>query len=326
MGFVNADRPSICPVCHSTTFSLAFTSVDKRFDDRPGSDELYVIWRCGQCGLGVTSPPLSQPDQAAAYPDCYEPFVQSVQPSASRLRSALSDSVLKSVGYARPDAWSLPGFLSRVLFIVRCWSWCPPPPPPGRLLDVGCGSGVYGASLLRIGWHVHGLEPDKCAARRAQAAGLEVQANGLLEAELPEEAYNVVRLWHVLEHLPDPILALQHIRPCLRQGGLLMIEVPNWTGLGARLTNDYWFHLDLPRHRVHFTPTSLSLAVTQAGYVVQQIRHIPNPHGLAGAIAFRWGQRFRWNPAIQAVGWGFGLLAAALRKGDVIRIMASTPR
>ncbi|NUQ39403.1 MAG: class I SAM-dependent methyltransferase, partial [Caldilineales bacterium] len=192
----------------------------------------------------------------------------------------------------------------------------------GRLLDVGCGSGAYGASLLRLGWQVDGIEPDSAAAERARAAGVQVSAGDLFSSPLPAAAYDAITLWHVLEHLDDPVAGLRRLRPALKPGGLLLLETPNFAGLGARLTRSHWFHLDLPRHRVHFTPAGLAQALTLAGFHVRQLRHIPNPHGLAGAIAYRWGEQWRWQPAIQALGWSFGLLGAALHHGETLRAAA----
>ena len=160
-----------------------------------------------------------------------------------------------------------------------------------------------------------------------------MQTCGILDAELPSSAYDVVAFWHVLEHLDDPVAALHRVRPTLRPGGCLIIEVPNWSSLIARLTGSYWFHLDLPRHRVHFTPASLRRAVALADFRVIRLEHIPNPHGLAGAMGYRGGDSCRWQGerirnavGVQMIGWAAGLLTAALRRSDVIRLTALTDR
>ena len=304
-----------CPLCHSQPLQLALTAPDYRF----GGRGQHQVWRCLHCGLGVTLPPLSGPELAAAYPADYEPYQpKNRQPSVFHQR--LAATLLRTYGYDQPAAFSLPAFLARPLAHIRGWVWSPPPAPPGRLLDVGCGSGAYGARLISLGWRVDGIEPDPVAAERARKAGLQVQTCSLLDAELPAASYDAITLWHTLEHLDDPVAALHRLRPALAADGVLLLEVPNWSGMVARRTGPYWFHLDLPRHRLHFTPASLALALEQAGFRIVRLQHIPNPHGLAGAIAYRRNRK-RTRPAL-ALGWLIGILAALCKRSDVIRVLA----
>ncbi len=307
-----------CPLCGRTT-RLRLRSRDYHFD-RPGEHE---VWQCPGCGLGQTRPLLTEAERQAAYPADYACFRQLHRPATGR-RRRLGATVLRGFGYTTADAWPLPGPLTRIAATVRGWTWQPPPPPPGRLLDVGCGSGAYGAGLLALGWQVDGIEPDPEAAAQARRAGLRIQNCPLEQATLPSAGYEVITLWHVLEHLDDPVAGLRHLYPALRPGGLLIVETPNLAALMARLTGPYWFHLDLPRHRFHFTPASLRLALEQAGFRVQRLLHIPNAHGLAGALAYRlrW-PAVRWWPPVQMAGWAAGMVAVLLGRSDVIRAIAT---
>ena len=308
---------SICPVCGSADRVLALVTVDRQFQ-RPGEHE---VWRCRRCGLGQTLPPLPPADLAAAYPQQYACYHLHSQ-AGSRWRRGLAAAALRSRGYDLVGALPLPSFLARLLADLRGWSWWPPPPPPGRLLDVGCGSGAYGASLLALGWQADGIEPAPAAADRARAAGLEVQTCTVDAAHLKPAAYDAVTLWHVLEHLDDPVAALKRLRAALAEGGLLIVEVPNWSGWVARWAGGTWFHLDLPRHRVHFTPASLRLALERGGFQLESLRHIPNPHGFAGSLAYRRDRRLRWSRPVLAAGWLLGSLSAGRQGGDVIRALA----
>jgi 2-polyprenyl-3-methyl-5-hydroxy-6-metoxy-1,4-benzoquinol methylase len=310
--------PPRCPLCGRVT-RLRLRSRDYHVG-RPGEHE---VWQCPGCGLGQTRPLLDEAARRAAYPTDYACFRQRHRPATGR-RRRLGATALRGFGYDTAEARPLPGPLAGAAAVLRSWTWQPPPPPPGRLLDVGCGSGAYGASLLALGWQVDGIEPDPEAAARASEAGLRVQNCLLEQAILPAAGYDVITLWHVLEHLDDAVAGLRHLYPALRPGGLLLVETPNLAALMARLTGPYWFHLDLPRHRLHFTPASLRLALEQAGFRVQRLRHIPNPHGLAGALAYRLGRpAVRWWPPVQMVGWAAGVVAAGLGRGDVIRAVAT---
>lgn len=137
---------------------------------------------------------------------------------------------------------------------------------PGRVLDVGCGRGFLLQEFRRRGWEVLGTEADDTAAAHAQRVlKLPVKLGALETLDLPAAGFDVVVLWHVLEHLGDPGATLVQVHRLLRPGGTLLVGVPNFGSLEARLCRDKWFHLDVPRHLTHFTRNSLEHALGQAG-------------------------------------------------------------
>jgi SAM-dependent methyltransferase len=92
-----------------------------------------------------------------------------------------------------------------------------------------------------------------------------------------------VTLWHVLEHLDDPGAALATIARWLRPGGVLLAGVPNLASVQARLGGSRWYHLDVPRHRTHFTPDGLSRLLGAHGFAVERTHHVlaeHNPFGM----------------------------------------------
>ncbi len=312
-----------CPICGRATTRLLVSPPDFRMGDA----RRYPVWACPSCGAGVTA--IAMGSEAAgedAYAGPYEPH-RAVSRPARGWRGRLAATVRAGFGYPQPEALPLPAFLARALARIRAWTWAPPPPPPGRLLDVGCGSGAYGASLIRMGWEVDGIEPDARAAALVRSQGVRVQQARAEEAILPERAYDVITLWHALEHMDAPVAALRRLRAALKPEGLLIVEVPNRAGWGARLLGEFWYHWDVPRHRVHFTPESLRLALTETGFQVTRLEHIPNPYGLAGGLAYRFGRPgLARNPLILALGWGFGLAAALFHRGEVIQAVATVPK
>ena len=76
---------------------------------------------------------------------------------------------------------------------------------------------------------------------------------------------DAVVLWHVLEHLDDPLGALERVRSWLKPGGLVLLGVPNPASVQARIAGPGWLHFDAPRHRVHLTPRGLESLVRSAG-------------------------------------------------------------
>ena len=143
--------------------------------------------------------------------------------------------------------------------------------PAGRLLDVGCGKGRFLAAARDAGWQVMGVEfePTSAAAARHNH-GVEVVPGDFLKVPLDGD-FDVVTMWHVLEHLPDPAAAVARAVELLRPGGRLVLSVPNIDSLQARFGGEQWFHLDLPRHLFHFGPRSLSALAERAGLRVERI-------------------------------------------------------
>jgi SAM-dependent methyltransferase len=137
---------------------------------------------------------------------------------------------------------------------------------PGTLLDVGCGRGDLAASWIASGWRVLGVEPSAEAASTARSRGVDVVGATLADARLEPPPLDAVVFRHSLEHVPDPRKDLLRAHDLLRPGGRLAVIVPNWGSWQRRAFGEYWFPLELPRHRTHFTRAGLWAALETAGY------------------------------------------------------------
>lgn len=135
----------------------------------------------------------------------------------------------------------------------------------GSLLDVGSGTGEVLLAARARGWRVQGVEPESTAAEMARARGIDVEISMLEESGLPERAYDTVSAFHVLEHVPDSREFLQTLMRWVRPGGHLVIEVPNFASVQRRRLRDDWPGLRPLEHLVHFTPRTLTTAITLAG-------------------------------------------------------------
>jgi SAM-dependent methyltransferase len=144
----------------------------------------------------------------------------------------------------------------------------------GRLLDIGSGRGRFLAAASAAGWDAMGIEFEPGLARMAtDRYGVEVVVGDAVSAAI-EGPFDVVTMWHVLEHLPDPLAAVERARELLGPEGRLIISVPNNDSWQARFGGDDWLHLDIPRHIYHFTPDSLTRLVGRAGLQVDRIGHL----------------------------------------------------
>src|SRR5215467_2178695 len=140
-------------------------------------------------------------------------------------------------------------------------------PAPGRLLDVGCATGVFVAMAAESGWTVTGVETSTWALGRAsqrcrQATFIQGSVEDL---EFPEASFDVVTMWNVLEHVSSPTEILARLRPWLAPEGRLFLSLPNAGSTTARLMGRRWVLL-LREHLWYFEPATLSRVLRQSGF------------------------------------------------------------
>jgi SAM-dependent methyltransferase len=141
---------------------------------------------------------------------------------------------------------------------------------PGRLLDLGCGSGKFLRDMRELGWDVAGVDPDpKVASYLRHQYGLDVHQGSLEDAHIAEASFDVVTMNNVIEHLPDPIRTLQAVRRVLRPGGKLVVLTPNIDSMASRAFLSSWVHWDPPRHLFLFSNKTLPMAVQRAGFHIR---------------------------------------------------------
>lgn len=127
---------------------------------------------------------------------------------------------------------------------------------PLRVLDIGCGRGNLLKAFSHMGFECHGIEraefPDE-----PDESSINIHRNSLEKEKFDDDYFDIVILWHVLEHLSNPTDIVGEIHRILNRSGILVIAVPNFGSFQSRLFKKHWFHLDLPRHLYHFEMESL---------------------------------------------------------------------
>lgn len=138
---------------------------------------------------------------------------------------------------------------------------------PGKLLEVGCGSGRRLSRLRDIGWIVEGQEVDpKAASNAGKRYGLTVHVGGLASLSLKEDMYDAIILNHVVEHVHDPVSLLSECHRLLKRRGMLVAITPNVKSYGHRRFGKYWRDLDPPRHLYLFSQRTLQQTATRSGF------------------------------------------------------------
>ena len=155
-------------------------------------------------------------------------------------------------------------------------------PAPGKALDIGCGQGTFLQLLKREGWECHGTEVTAESASRASRLGIPVSVGEIGEKQFPPSSFDLITLWHVLEHLPEPPRTLKVLTRLLKKGGILAISTPNIDSLQAKVGRGQWFHLDPPRHLYLFSPRTLEQMMESLKFQLLELRHFSleqNPYG-----------------------------------------------
>jgi 2-polyprenyl-3-methyl-5-hydroxy-6-metoxy-1,4-benzoquinol methylase len=143
----------------------------------------------------------------------------------------------------------------------------------GRLLDVGAAGGAFVAEANARGFDASGIEPVPSFARLArEQLGVNVRDGSLQDVQLEQASYQAITLWHVLEHVPNPLAELDRLAQALAGGGILAVEVPNAISAVAVHMGSSWPSLEPTVHVNQFTPTSLGVGLERAGFVLRDIR------------------------------------------------------
>jgi SAM-dependent methyltransferase len=145
---------------------------------------------------------------------------------------------------------------------------------PGRLADLGSWLGYLVEEAGARGWSAVGVEPSSWASERARRRGLEVVNAPMLEADLPAGAFDAVTLGDVIEHLPEPGVALSHIHALLAPGGVLWMATPDAGSRAARLLGRRWWSV-IPTHVHLFTRSSIRRLLERSGFDVLEIATSP---------------------------------------------------
>ena len=124
----------------------------------------------------------------------------------------------------------------------------------GSLLDVGAGTGAFLEAASKKGWKISGVEPNAQARKIAKGRGIDLSPS---MDSLAKEQFDVLTLWHVLEHLPDLDEAVHKITQLVKPGGVLIVAVPNYKSYDAQHYKEFWAAYDVPRHLWHFSKASM---------------------------------------------------------------------
>lgn len=285
------ETKSLCPLCQGA-------SLQRIYDVKTWSD--YGIEKCRACGFAFASPRPSAEELERFYTSTY--FERS-QPTV------LGYANYRSV--AEVNARRMWAEMKNLLLQHKV--------SPRRLLDVGCATGGFLAEAQTDKWECVGVELSDFAIDVARNEfGLNVLKGDVFHSDLTPGSFGLSTMWHVLEHVIDPISTLDRTRDLLAPGGLLFIELPNWGSIGRKVRGAKWSQLKPPEHINFFTPKSLASAVHKIGFKVLDARSA-YPSLMNEAAVQRPSRPLHQFKA------GLAAIASYFNSGGYVRVLAQKP-
>lgn len=282
-----------CDLCGSVTVRELYTAKDRLRN----TDERFHIVECCGCGVLRTLPDMSETELGNFYPDDYW-------------------------GGPEPtEEWIAHSQSEKTNFLSRCGL------TGGRILDVGCGSGFFLRALDAKRWDRFGVELSPVAAEgveRSLGSG-HVFCGTLTQSTWEDSSFDVATFWSALEHTNEPRANLKRARRIIKTGGSLIVQLPNAASYQARFFGGDWFALDTPRHRYHFTRSTLDRLLGETGFQIYQTTYFSkahNSHALRQSLKLRLAGRralfYLSIPFIKPVDWAL----SAMNQGATLTVAA----
>jgi len=232
-------RYSACPVCGSPAITDKFTVRDYTVTNKE-----FPVAECNECTLRFTQD-IPDAEAIAAYYES-ENYISHTDTSRGLINNIYKIVRKRTLRQKRKLIEQVTGKES------------------GDLLDYGSGTGAFLNEMEVAGWRGTGLEPDNGARKVANDLyGLLLRDTDEL-FDLPGR-YDIITLWHVLEHVHELHATMAQLKKLLAEKGRLLIAVPNYTCYDEKAYDGYWAAYDVPRHLYHFSPRSMQVLMEKNG-------------------------------------------------------------
>ena len=241
----------VCAVCSADDYDVVYPAQYDREKDadlaekfRASGDELLIdqLVRCRRCSFQYVNPRLPSDAILSGYTEGDDPMYVSQLEARERTFAASLEEIEKAAGRR------------------------------GRLLDIGTAAGAFVAAARDRGWEAEGCEPNKWLARwGADHYGITIRQGSLFDQQYEPRSFDVITLWDVIEHTPDPAAVLDHCRVLLKPGGILVVNYPDIGSWIARVLGRRWLFLTSV-HLYYFDRRTIRMILEKTGYNVATVR------------------------------------------------------
>lgn len=232
-----------CAICGSHESEYVLST---RVDQTSIPNRTLSLLRCTNCGLFYLVPTPKRQEIVDSYGGDYylEYYSEKKSPLAKLYYSVLGSEAADEINRIKQG---------------------------GTILDIGCGSGDFLKDMRERGWNVYGID---ISSRAIELTSKKVDgvllALDLYECEFPDKSFDVITLWHSLEHIDSPVRLMHEVNRILKDDGLLVIEVPNMSNPIFRLTTEGYFALEIPRHIFGYSRDTIQMLLERSGFKLKR--------------------------------------------------------
>lgn len=229
-----------CNLCNKDNFKVLFETKDYNYN-YPGD---FKIVKCNNCGLVFLNPrPI---DISQFYPDDY---LESTENWKEKEKYQLKEQQIRK--------------------IEKMKKICKLKNGKNKILDIGCGRGEFLYYLKEKGWECYGVEKQKSGVLYGRENfKLNIFEGDLLNINFSAQNFDIITLWHVIEHLYYPNETLKEINRILKPKGILIMSLPNIDSFQTKISKDKSYHLDVPRHLFFFSPQTIKMMLEKTGFKI----------------------------------------------------------
>jgi 2-polyprenyl-3-methyl-5-hydroxy-6-metoxy-1,4-benzoquinol methylase len=243
------EKLNICPVCSKDRFKAYLSCIDHTV-----SHETFQIVQCESCGFRFTNPRPEekeigryyQSEEYISHSDTNTGFINKLYQTVRNYTIKRKVKLINKLTLKQESANK-------------------------NLLDIGCGTAEFIYACKVDGWNVTGIEPSEIARRNAEKKYGIIALEQEKLFELNEKKFNVITLWHVLEHVHQLEKTMEQIKTLLLDDGVLIVAVPNCDSWDAKKYGKHWAAWDLPRHLYHFTEKNIEALFGKLGFRLEKV-------------------------------------------------------
>ncbi len=262
-----------CPICGGASFRRAI-----ELEDHSISHERFFLADCEDCGFRVTDP-RPTPALIGSY------YESDAYISHSNARRTLQDRLYQ---------------LARKITVRKKHALIARTHATGSVLDIGCGTGEFLGHLQRVGYLAQGVEPNALAREQAILSHRLTVLPSLDDVHR-DRPFDIITLWHVLEHFHHPEQALANINDLLGMGGRLFIAVPNRESWDCLHYGPEWAAWDVPRHLSHFRSSDMEKLLAHCGLRIEEQHPMWFDALYVSLLSERYRGRARGRALIQGI-------------------------